>query len=58
MNLKFCCLDGCKWRCDFDHEDEVYCHGIGRDLSKEEVGILKLVGCALRRPKEHGDKCL
>jgi hypothetical protein len=52
INMKFYCLDGCKWRCEFDKDSDVFCHAIGRDLIKEEVGILKFVGCATRQVPE------
>lgn len=50
--MKFYCLDGCKWRCEFDVGDDVFCHLIGEDMTKEGLKILKLVGCSMRRPVE------
>lgn len=51
---RYSCNDKCKWKCDFDKDAEVFCHCIGRDLTKEEVNILKLVGCSSWRRKKEG----
>lgn len=39
------CNDDCKWKCEFDKENDVFCHLVGKDLSKDQINILKLVGC-------------
>lgn len=52
MNLKFNCLDGCKWRCDFDSGNDVFCHAIGEDLTADQINLLIRVGCSTRQPPE------
>ena len=51
-HLKFYCLNGCKYRCDFDVGEDVFCHAVGRDLTKDDLKLLRQVGCATRRPKQ------
>lgn len=50
--LKRSCKDDCKWRCDFDKEDEVFCHLTGQDLTTDQITILQLVGCGSWKKKE------
>lgn len=47
--MRFYCFDGCKWRCHFDKGDDVFCHAIGRDLTKSDIMLLKAVGCSTRQ---------
>lgn len=44
-NISHACNDECKWKCDFDKGDDIFCHLVGGDLSKDQVEILKRVGC-------------
>lgn len=44
-NVNHSCNDDCKWKCDFDKSTDVFCHLVGSDLTKDQVEILKRVGC-------------
>lgn len=50
--MRHSCFDKCKWKCDFDKEGEVFCHRIADDLTKDQIEILKLVGCGSWALKE------
>lgn len=60
MHLHLYCLNGCKYRCDFDKGDDVFCHLIGRDLLNSDIALLKQIGCACMKPKpiEKKGKCI
>jgi len=45
FNLKHSCYDDCKWKCNVDAKNDVFCHLIGKDLTKDQIDILQQVGC-------------
>lgn len=53
-SMRHSCFDKCKWKCDFDKDNEVFCHRIGNDLTKDQIEILELVGCGswIRKEEE------
>ena len=53
--MRHACYDNCKWRCDFDKNNEVFCHRVGFDLTNEQIEILKLVGCGAWKEKDKNE---